>query len=85
MISPQRYQPDQRENTEPELELTRHRGLTVTHSLAGGALGLAIIEASGGVIDKWKHVIIIVWVGKCVVNFRNTHALSPALDGDSFS
>ncbi len=36
-------------------------------SLAGGALGLAIIEASGGAIDRRKHgnVIVIAWVGKC--------------------
>ena len=30
MISPQWYQPDQRENTEPDLETMRHRGLMVT-------------------------------------------------------
>jgi hypothetical protein len=30
MISPQWYQPDQRENTEPNLEMTRHHSLTVT-------------------------------------------------------
>jgi hypothetical protein len=31
-------------------------------SLAGGALGLAVMEASGRAIDKWKHGnVVIVW------------------------
>ena len=32
MISPQQYQPDWRENIEPDLETMRHRGLMVTVS-----------------------------------------------------
>ena len=35
-------------------------------SSAGGVLGLAIIEASGGAIDRQKRGnVVIAWVGKC--------------------
>jgi hypothetical protein len=44
-------------------------------SSAGGALGPAIIEASGGAIDKQKHGnVVIVWGRQAsVVRFGNMH------------
>jgi hypothetical protein len=46
------------------------RTASTTHSLAGGALGPVVIEASSRAID----IIVIAWVGKGVVNSGKTHA-----------
>ena len=40
------------------------------HSSAGGALGPVVIEASSRAID----IVVIVWVGKGVVNLGKTRA-----------